>query len=317
METLLIIGGTGSLGNSLVFLLRKKYKIVIISRDENKQWLMKQKYPDIRFFLGDIRDRDSIEEKLYIIKPHKILIVSALKHIDICEYNISECIKTNVLGIQNIIDIVVRLTHQKLLSELNTICFISTDKAVSPVNVYGMCKSLGERIVTKKSLTINSPKFIIVRYGNVLNSRGSILPKFHEIGKDKTQEFFPVTHEDMTRFFIKLEEGVKLIERAMNEGENGDIFVPIIPSYRIMDIAHRFSTIYKKPIKIVGIRPGEKIHECLINESEKYRTIKKDNIYIIKPSCYINIKNNVDFDTEYNSKIAIHENSDELDIKLD
>jgi UDP-N-acetylglucosamine 4,6-dehydratase len=299
-DKLLIIGGTGSLGNCIVEQFKNIYKIDILSRDENKQWLMKSKYPDINFHLGDIRNKDILEEKFFSIKPNIIIIAAALKQIDTCEYNISECILTNVIGIENIIHTVVNISNKNLLPELKTICYISTDKASSPVNTYGMCKSLGERIVAEKSLSINNPKFVIVRYGNVINSRGSIIPFFKSIGESSDLDFFPLTHPDMTRFFLTLEEGVKLIKKAIDEGKNGDTYIPIVNSYKIIDIAKIFSEIYNKPIKIIGLRPGEKLHECLINESEKFRTVKKDNVYVIKP-CYKNIEYEVDFDTEYTS----------------
>jgi UDP-N-acetylglucosamine 4,6-dehydratase len=299
-EKLLIIGGTGSLGNCIVEQLNHIYKISILSRDENKQWLMHIKYSDIDFHLGDIRNKDVLEEKICYIKPTVIIIAAALKHIDTCEYNIGECILTNIIGIENVVRTIVNLSNKNMLQELKTVCYISTDKASSPVNVYGMCKSIGERIVAEKSLMLKKPKFVIVRYGNVVNSRGSIIPLFESIGKSDEKKTFPVTHPEMTRFFLTLEEGVNLIKKAIDEGDNGDTYIPIVNSYKIMDIAEIYSQKYNKPITITGIRPGEKLHECLINESEKFRTIKKEDVYIIKP-CYKNIDYNVDFEHEYTS----------------
>ena len=329
MEKLLIIGGTGSLGTCLLKLLSSKYEIIILSRDENKQWLLKQKYPSSVFILGDIRNREVIEERISELKPDRIIIASALKHIDICERNVAECIATNVIGIQNVINAISHLSNMNAIPNLKVVCFLSTDKAVSPVNVYGMCKSLAERIVVEKSLTHNqaslrsrikeSPRFVIVRYGNVLSSRGSIIPLFHKIGKDKNRDCFPVTDFEMTRFFLTLEDGVNLIERAMDEGESGDTYVPKIKSYDIYDIAKLFSKRYNKPIQLTGIRPGEKLHECLINESERIRTIKKDNIYIIKP-CYTPIEvteeNSVDFNFEYTSNRDVS-SSENLNIDIE
>ena len=314
-ETLLIIGGTGSLGNCLVRLLRHKYNIVILSRDENKQWLMHQKYPELTFIIADMRFKDVMEEKIYAVRPNKIIIAAALKHIHLCERNVGECIRTNILGVQNVVDVVAHISNKGNLPELNTVCFVSTDKASSPINVYGMCKSLGERVVVEKSLSINRPKFVIVRYGNVLNSRGSLFPLFHNIGKDDTRTFFPVTHSEMTRFFLTLEEAIALIEKAINEGENGDTYIPTVKSFRIMDIAQRFSKLYNKPIKIVGVRPGEKLHERLINESERYRTIKKGDVYVIKP-CYNNIECSVDFEFEYTSSYNVQHDMDVLDAMI-
>jgi FlaA1/EpsC-like NDP-sugar epimerase len=299
-DKLLIIGGTGSLGNCIVEKLGEVYDIIIYSRDENKQWLMKSKYPNIKYHIGDIRNKDTFEEKIFQIRPNVIIIAAALKHIDMCEYNTGECILTNIIGIQNVVNTIVNISNKKLLPELKTVCYISTDKASSPVNVYGMCKSIGERIVAEKSLTIDSPKFVIVRYGNVVNSRGSIIPLFNSIGKDVDKKFFPITHDEMTRFFLTLEEGVDLIKKAIDEGENGDTYIPVVDSFKILDIAKIFSDIYNKPIKTTGIRPGEKLHECLINESEKFRTVRKGDVYVIKP-CYNNIESDVDFEYEYTS----------------
>lgn len=314
-ETLLIIGGTGSLGHCLVKFLGDKYDIAILSRDENKQWIMKQLYPKLTYILADMRDKDVIQEKIYSVQPHKIIIAAAMKHIDLCEYNIGECVRTNVIGIQNVVDIIANISNTQVQSRLNTVCYISTDKAVSPVNSYGMSKSLGERLVIEKSLTIKNPKFVVVRYGNVLNSRGSILPFFHKVGKDVNRKFFPVTHPDMTRFFLTLEKGVELIEQAMEFGENGDTFVPKIQSFKIIDIAKKFSNIYNKPVKIVGVRPGEKLDECLINQSERFRTIQKGNVYVLKP-CYTNIECQTDFDFEYTSNLSTETDIEKLDINI-
>lgn len=315
LETLLIIGGTGSLGHCLVKFFGKKYSIVILSRDENKQWNMRQLYPNLTYILADIRDKEVIQEKIYAVQPHKIIIAAAMKHIDICEYNIGECVRTNVIGIQNVVDIIANISNTQILSNLNTVCYISTDKAVSPVNAYGLSKSLGERLVIEKSLTIKKPKFVVVRYGNVLNSRGSVIPFFHKVGQDENKDFFPVTHPDMTRFLLTLEKGVELVEQAMEFGENGDTFIPQVKSYKIIDIAKKFSQRYNKPIKIVGIRPGEKLHECLINQSEKYRTIQKGDVYVLKP-CYKNIESKTDFEFEYTSDLNVENNIDELNIDI-
>jgi UDP-N-acetylglucosamine 4,6-dehydratase len=303
METLLIIGGTGSLGHCFIKQLGHRYKIIIISRDENKQWAMKKLFPSLCMILCDIRERDRIEQVILRCKPNKIIIAAALKHIDICENNIDECILTNILGIQNVINAVVNNVNRGLLTELDSVVFTSTDKATSPVNAYGMCKSVCERLMAEKSLFMVRPKFISVRYGNVLYSRGSIFSLYKEIAMDKTREYFPITDEKMTRFFMKLEDSVDLIMKAIQEGESGDTFIPKIPSYRILDIATEFSLKYNKPVKNIGIRPGEKLHECLINESEKHRTIQKNDVFIIKP-CYINFQAQTYF-SEYTSATDI------------
>lgn len=276
MLKLLIIGGTGSLGHTLVNRYIKQYDIYIYSRDENKQWHMKNKYnfDNIHFIIGDISDCDRLRNIMSKIRPNYIIVAAALKHIDICEYNSYESIKTNVNGIQNVIECIANTDRP----ELQCVLFVSTDKACSPVNVYGMCKALSERIVIEKSLERTNTRYVVVRYGNVLSSRGSFLPKFHEIGRDQNKDSFTVTHKDMTRFFMSLDQSVDLIDFAMIHGKNGNIYVPNLPSYSIKDIAEIYSAIYQKPIIYTGLRPGEKMHEELINQMEMYRTVK-DGIY--------------------------------------
>lgn len=311
MESLLIVGGTGSLGHSLIVRLKNRYKIIIYSRDENKQWALRRQYPFITFVLGDIRDKEHFERILLRYKPNKVIIAAALKHIDVCEYNIDECIRTNINGIQNVLNAITENSMRNLLPNLDTVVFISTDKATSPVNVYGMCKSICERMMAEKSFYLSSPKFVSVRYGNVLQSRGSLIPLFHEIGQDSKRDHFPITDEKMTRFFMRLDDSIDLILNAIETGESGDTYIPRIKSYRIADIARVFSEHYNKPVKITGIRPGEKMHECLINESERHRTVLKDNVYVIK-SCYKSVDSKVDFENEYTSATDLCTDLDEI-----
>jgi UDP-N-acetylglucosamine 4,6-dehydratase len=314
-EKLMIIGGTGSLGHAIVEKYKNIYDITILSRDEDKQWKMKKKYPSLTFALCDIRFRNSIDACIKKYKPNIVIIASALKHIDICESNIDECIKTNILGIQNVIE----ACYNCDIKELNTVAFISTDKATSPVNVYGMCKSISERLVSEKYNTDTKIKFVSVRYGNVLNSRGSILPLFHDIGVNNERTFFPVTSDKMTRFFLTLEEAVNLIFKAILEGSNGDLYIPKANCYKIIDIANSFSEKYKKPIKLVGVRPGEKLHECLINETERYKTVMKDNVYVIKPY-YIEegkFGDKLEFETEYTSNLDLCKDKETINKLLD
>ena len=281
---ILIIGGTGSLGEMLIKKYYGTHHLIIFSRDENKHWIFKRKYGNNTYVIGDIRDYNSVYTCIQTFQPNIIIVASAMKHIDICEYNTGECIKTNILGIQNVVNSSLNLNPKYL----NTVIFISTDKACSPVNVYGMCKSIGEKIIVEASNKYSNIKFINVRYGNVLNSRGSIIPKFTEIGKTINEVHFPVTDDRMTRYFMKLEQSVELIDNAIKYANTGETVIPILPSFKIIDLAALFSKIYNKPIIIVGIRPGEKIHECLINISELYKTEKRllGNIeyYIIKPN---------------------------------
>jgi UDP-N-acetylglucosamine 4,6-dehydratase len=284
MSKYLIIGGTGSLGYSLVKRLYKLYtnpEIIIVSRDEDKQWRMKSLYPDIKYFIGDIREKNRIEKMIFQNQPNVVIIAAALKHIDICEKNIDDCIYTNIIGIQNVINIIYENSLKNLIPFLETVVFISTDKATSPVNVYGMCKAISERIVSDKANLVK-PKFINVRYGNVLNSRGSLFPLFHDIGKDDSKTFFPVTHPDITRFFMHIDDSIDLIFNAINKGESGDTFIPKVNAFKVLDVAECFARKYEKPIRITGLRPGEKLHECLINETEKCHIIEEENYFILR-----------------------------------
>lgn len=312
METLLIIGGTGSIGHSLVKRYKDEFKIIIISRDEDKQARMKNEYPFLTFILCDMRDIREFERVLLQVQPYRIIIAGALKHIDICEANINECIKTNISGVQNILDTIEVNSLRGCLKNLRIVLFISTDKACSPSSVYGMCKSIGERLMIEKSQRIKGIKFLCVRYGNVVNSRGSLIPKLHEMGKDSNIRSFSITCCDMTRFFMRLEQSIALIHRAMEEGVSGDTFIPIVESYRIWDIMMEFSHKYGKTVISSGIRPGEKIHESLINESETYRTIKIKDVYVIKPF-YTIVENSVrvvEELVEYSSRTNICNDSD-------
>jgi UDP-glucose 4-epimerase len=294
MPKILIIGGTGSLGHTLVNRYLPNNEIHIYSRDENKQWHMKNKYDseNLHFIIGDISDRERLRYILTRVQPTHIIIAAALKHIDICEYNTYESIKTNVNGIQNVIDCI----STSPLENLDCVLFVSTDKACSPSNVYGMCKALSERIVIEKSLESSSTRFVVVRYGNVLSSRGSLLPKFHSIGRDLEKSQFTVTHKDMTRFFMDLEHSVDLIDYAMFNGKTGYTYIPNLPSYSIKDIAEIYSEIYNKPIVYTGIRPGEKMHEELINDIEMKRTTRDGKFFAVAPPYCTDVKGITDIE---------------------
>ena len=281
MSKLLIIGGTGSLGHTLVNRYISDHVIYVYSRDENKQWAMKNKYDadNLHFIIGDISDSARLRTTLNRIKPNRIIVAAALKHIDICEYNTYESIKTNVNGIQNVMECITNSVRP----ELECVLFVSTDKACSPVNVYGMCKALSERIVIEKSLDKSHIRYVVVRYGNVLSSRGSLLPKFHDIGRDPNKSCFTVTHKDMTRFFMSLEQSVDLISYALTHGKTGYTYIPNLPSYSIKDISEIYSEIYSKPIVYTGLRPGEKMHEELINEMEMRRAERVAGYFAISP----------------------------------
>lgn len=268
MLKVLIIGGSGSLGNVLTEKFTGKYDIYIYSRGEDAQWRMKTQFPDATFIIGDISDKNRVKNTLDRVRPNYVIIAAALKHIDVCEFNTTESIKTNVIGVQNVVDAV----SDSCQKQLACVLFVSTDKACSPVNVYGNCKALGEKIIIEKSVQCTSTRFVVVRYGNVLNSRGSLIPKFHSIGRDPARATFGITDQNMTRFFMTLSESVELIEYALLNGKTGHTYVPRLQSYKISDIAMTFSRIYGKPVILTGIRPGEKMHEELINYTESLRT---------------------------------------------
>jgi len=280
-KRILIIGGTGSLGTTLCRLwAQQNEKVCIFSRDENKQWLMRQTYPDLDYIIGDMRDKASVVRALLRFRPNVVIIAAALKHIDICENNTNECIATNITGVNNVLEAVGEA------SGIETCLFISTDKACSPVNIYGMCKSVSERCVAAAAQLYPATKFVMVRYGNVICSRGSLIPKMREMVT--TMSELPITDVKMTRFFMPLEHAVELISTAILHGRSGETFLPHIQAFRIMDVFKWWSDKYDKPIKVVGHRQGEKVHEMLINETERLRTevhvINNKVWYIILPT---------------------------------
>lgn len=283
-KKILIFGGSGSLGNVLIQRYLKDNIIVNYSRDECKHWKMGLKYKsdNLTFIIGDIRDYGRVENAILRENPNIIIIASALKHIDKCEYAVQECIQTNFMGPLNVVNSVEKNVDR--LKNLETVLFVSTDKACSPINVYGMAKSLGEKVMVEKSLYIKNIKFVSTRYGNVLNSRGSILSILHKKGTDPNCFEFILTHKDMTRFVMTLDQSVDLIEHAIMYGESGDIVIPTLVSMNVKDLVELFSEKYGKPIKITNLRPGEKLLESLINESQAMSTIKGREYYYIKPS---------------------------------
>lgn len=303
-KTIMIFGGSGSLGNKLIETYYRNNKIVNYSRDENKHWLMELKYKsqNLSNIIGDIRDFDKVHQSILRVNPDIIIVAAALKHIDRCEYEINECLDTNIKGLQNILRVIE--TNRLHIPNLKTICFVSTDKACSPVNAYGMSKAICETLMVEKSKYIKNIKFVTVRYGNVLNSRGSIIPILENKGLDSECKFFTLTHPNMTRFIMTLEDSVKLIEYAIIYGNSGEIIIPKLNSMYIKDIIELFSDKYNKPIKLTTIRAGERMYEVLINETQSLKTLNSkyhDNIYYhIEPSYITKTINNDSY--EYNSK---------------
>jgi len=304
-KTILLFGGTGSLGYEFV----KKYidtnTIYNYSRDECKHWEMKLNFnnnKNLHFIIGDIINKNKIEETILRVNPNIIIIASAMKHIDQCEYNTDQSLNTNLLGVKNILDLIE--IHKTLLNNiLQTVLFVSSDKACNPINVYGMCKALSETLVVEKSYYIKEFKFINIRYGNVLNSRGSIIPLLDRIGRDDSKKFFTLTNDKMTRFVMTLEQSVNLIEHTLVNGESGDTVIPKLISMKVKDLVELFSEKYNKPIHITSIKPGEKLLESLINKSQSGR-IKVNGEYTHIKSIY-DFNESIDETllNDYNSKI--------------
>jgi UDP-glucose 4-epimerase len=303
LKNILIFGGTGSLGYELNKRYYKNNTIYNFSRDECKHWEMKLFFntnPNIRFVIGNVSDKSIVENTIKRIKPDIIIIASAMKHIDQCEINTGESLKTNLIGTQNILESIEN--NLICLNNLETVVFVSSDKACSPINNYGMCKALSETFIIEKAHYIPSIKFINVRYGNVLNSRGSIIPLLHKIGNDPNKPFFTLTSNDMTRFVMTLEQSVDLIEYSILNGESGDTVIPKLISMNVKDLVEIFSEKYNKPVVVTGLRSGEKLLESLINDTQSGRIIVNGDYTHIKSVIkYPNIINNDMKD--YNSKI--------------
>lgn len=280
-KSILITGGTGSFGKQLVKTILEKYpkvrRLVVYSRDELKQFEMSQqfpesRYPQMRFFIGDVRDRQRLTRALEGVDI--VVHAAALKQVPACEYNPFEAIKTNVLGAQNVIDAALDHNIQKVVA-------LSTDKAAAPINLYGATKLCSDKLF----VSANNYKggrdtmFSVVRYGNVMGSRGSVIPFFM---KKKDEGTLPITDERMTRFNITLQEGVELVLLALDRMWGGEIFVPKIPSYRIVDVATAIAPSCEQ--KIVGIRPGEKLHEEMITSTDALNSLEFDDYFVILPS---------------------------------
>ena len=265
-KRILIVGATGSLGISLTSKYIKDNQIMNISRNEEKQWNLRTliKSENLRQVIGDIAYYDEVRSSVYLFDPHVILYVCALKHIDICEKQPIKTFQVNVNGVHNIVNDIIN--NRVSYRSLETFLFVSTDKACLPITIYGYSKSTSEKIV--QNTVVPGIKFVAVRYGNVLNSSGSILPLLHNIGQSSEYAHFSLTDIHMTRFIMRLEESVDLIEYAIEHGKNNEIIIPKLRAFCISDLINVFSEIYKKEIIITGLRCIEKINEDLVSKYE-------------------------------------------------
>lgn len=276
-RSILITGGTGSFGKRFVKRLYERYRparVVVYSRDELKQFEMAQEiqHPTLRYFIGDVRDGERLQRALKGIEI--IVHAAALKQVPAAEYNPIECIKTNILGAENIVNAAINEKVERVIA-------LSTDKAANPINLYGATKLCSDKLlIAANHLSgMGGTRFSVVRYGNVIGSRGSVIPFFKE--RRKTGKL-PITDVRMTRFWITLDEGVTFVERMLGLMKGGEVFIPKIPSMRIVDLARAIAP--ECPHEIVGVRPGEKLHEVMVPRDEAMNTLEFDQFYVIRPS---------------------------------
>lgn len=278
-RSILITGGTGSFGRQYVKTLLAFYRprrVVIYSRDELKQFEMQQQFnsPHMRYFIGDVRDRDRLTQAMRDIDI--VIHAAALKQVPAAEYNPMECIKTNIHGAESVI-------HAAIHNEVDRVIALSTDKAANPINLYGATKLASDKLfVAANNMTGKlRTRFSVVRYGNVVGSRGSVVPFFKKLLADRA-DHLPITHVSMTRFWITLQQGVDFVLRNFQRMQGGEIFVPKIPSLRIIDLARAMAP--DLPTRIIGIRPGEKLHEVMCPADDSHLTIEFSDHYVISPT---------------------------------
>lgn len=277
-KSILITGGTGSFGRAFVARLlatSSPKKLIIYSRDELKQYEMQQEFDHscMRYFIGDVRDKHRL--KAAMREVDFVIHAAALKQVPAAEYNPNECIKTNIMGAQNVIDAAIEANVRKVIA-------LSTDKAANPVNLYGATKLASDKLfVAANNISgAKGPRFAVVRYGNVVGSRGSVVPYFRSLIAEGKQAL-PVTHEEMTRFWITLDQGVEFVVKNFERMQGGEIFVPKIPSVRITDLVE--AMLGECKYEIIGIRPGEKLHEVMVPEEVAHHSLEFDDHYVITP----------------------------------
>ena len=283
-KSILITGGTGSFGHRYVSTLLEMYnlkRLVIYSRDELKQYDMEMKFKKnknysskvLRFFIGDVRDRSRLKEAMRDIDI--VIHAAALKQVPAAEYNPMECVKTNIHGAENVIQAALSNNVEKVIA-------LSTDKAANPINLYGATKLASDKLfVAANNMSGGRTKFSVVRYGNVVGSRGSVVPLFDKLIREGADSL-PITHEEMTRFWISLQEGVDFVLKNMERMQGGEVFVPKIPSVHIVDLAKAMGP--SLAVKIIGIRPGEKLHEIMCPADDSHLTVEFDDHFVITPS---------------------------------
>jgi UDP-N-acetylglucosamine 4,6-dehydratase/5-epimerase len=278
-KSILITGGTGSFGKRFSAYLTKNYapkKVIIYSRDELKQFEMQQHFnaPCMRYFIGDVRDKERMISAMRDVDY--VVHAAALKQVPAAEYNPNECIKTNIYGAQNVIDAAIS-------ADVSRVIALSTDKAANPVNLYGATKLASDKLfVAANNISgAKGPRFAVVRYGNVVGSRGSVVPFFRQLLNEGVTKL-PVTHAEMTRFWITLDEGVEFVVKNFQRMQGGEIFVPKIPSIRIIDLVESISG--NREYDLVGIRPGEKLHEVMVPEEMAHHSLEFDDHYVITPA---------------------------------
>lgn len=289
-KSILITGGTGSFGKQYVRTILKQYeprKLIIYSRDELKQFEMAQEFPDtkykcMRYFIGDVRDKERLVQAMHGVDF--VIHAAALKQVPAAEYNPMECIKTNIHGAENVI-------HAALANEVEKVVALSTDKAANPINLYGATKLASDKLFVAANNVAGGhrTRFAVVRYGNVVGSRGSVVPFFRKLIAEDA-DHLPITDERMTRFWITLQQGVDFVLRNFARMQGGEIFVPKIPSVRIVDLAEAMAP--QLPRKVIGIRPGEKVHEIMCPADDSHLTLEFDDHFVIRPTIRFNDRDN-------------------------
>ena len=277
-KSVLVTGGTGSFGKKFISIMQERFspeRLIVFSRDELKQHEMRMagyNQPNMRYFIGDVRDAERLRRAMQSVDV--VVHAAALKQVPACEYNPKEAIKTNIMGTSNVIEAALDVGVKKVLA-------LSTDKAVNPVNLYGATKLAAEKLAIQSNAYAGGRETRIscVRYGNVVGSRGSVVPKFFQL---RASGKLTVTDDRMTRFWITLEQGVNFVIRCIEEMHGGEVFVPKIPSTTIVDLARAIAP--EAEIEIIGIRPGEKLHEVLISEDESRSTLELEDMYVVQPA---------------------------------